>query len=46
MIERKISVVIPVYNNAETIEPLAARLTTTLAEAVRDHEVIFINDGS
>jgi polyisoprenyl-phosphate glycosyltransferase len=39
-----ISVVVPVYNNADTIEELARRLTSTLTES--SHEIIFVNDGS
>lgn len=39
-----ISVVVPVYNNADTIEELAQRLASTLAAT--NHELIFVNDGS
>jgi glycosyltransferase involved in cell wall biosynthesis len=39
-----ISVVIPVYNNAATLEELARRIDAALAP--RDYEIIFVNDGS
>ena len=39
-----ISVVIPVYNNAATVEELARRIDAALAQ--RDYEIIFVNDGS
>lgn len=42
----KISVVIPVYNNAPSLEQLIARLQETLKSIVKEYEMIFINDGS
>jgi glycosyltransferase involved in cell wall biosynthesis len=42
----ELSVVVPVYNEAENIEPLAARLTSVLERVVSSHEIIFIDDGS
>lgn len=41
-----ISVVIPVYRSAESLEELARRLTTSLTTITKDFEVILINDGS
>ena len=41
-----LSFIIPVYNNAETIAPLHARLTAVLASITSHYEIIFINDGS
>ena len=42
----EISVVIPVYNEAENLLPLYKRLTTSLDELNRPYEIIFTNDGS
>ena len=42
--EIELSVVIPVYNEAENMAPLLARLTEALASL--DYEVIFVDDGS
>jgi glycosyltransferase involved in cell wall biosynthesis len=39
------SVVIPVYNEVESLKPLIDRLLPTL-ESLGSHEVIFVNDGS
>lgn len=39
-----ISVVVPVYNNADTVAELARRLSATLAGSA--HEIIFVDDGS
>jgi|SRR6185436_6058075 len=39
-----ISVLVPVYNNERTLEPLCARLSAALAG--EDHEVLLVNDGS
>lgn len=41
-----ISVVIPVYNEAENLENLYARLTTTLDHFGKPYEIILVNDGS
>jgi glycosyltransferase involved in cell wall biosynthesis len=43
---RSISVVIPVYNSAGTIDRLLSRLTPILDHAASVHEVILVNDGS
>jgi len=41
-----ISVVIPVYNEEETLTPLVDRLTRVLEGLGESFEVIFVNDGS
>lgn len=42
----ELSVVIPVFNEAENLEPLWAELRKVLDEIGRAYEVIFVNDGS
>lgn len=44
MLSRRVSVLIPVYNNELTLRELAKRLAAALAD--RDYEIIFVNDGS
>ncbi len=39
-----LSVVVPVYNSETTLDPLVARLATTLAGAT--YEILLVNDGS
>lgn len=41
-----ISVVIPVYNSAKTLDAIVKRLRLMLEEGSEEHELIFINDGS
>src|SRR5580700_4524074 len=41
-----VSVVVPVYNSALTVEPLVARLTTVLDACATAWEIIFVDDGS
>lgn len=41
-----LSIVIPVYNEAGNILPLASRLLETLRPLSRSFEIIFVNDGS
>lgn len=41
-----LSIVIPVYNEAENLEKLYSRLTSTLDILAKPYEVILINDGS
>jgi len=40
------SVIVPVYNGAETLEPLIERLEPVLSELGKPFEVILVNDGS
>jgi len=42
-----LSIVIPVYNNADSLEELVRRLARVLAgEGIQDYEIIFVDDGS
>jgi undecaprenyl-phosphate 4-deoxy-4-formamido-L-arabinose transferase len=41
-----LSIVIPVYNEADNLSPLFDRLTNTLDKTGRVYEIIFTNDGS
>ncbi len=41
-----ISVVVPVYNEQDNIEPLTRELAGVLAEVNRPYEIIFVDDGS
>ena len=41
-----VSIVIPVFNERESIEPLFARLDAVLRTAGREYEILFIDDGS
>jgi glycosyltransferase involved in cell wall biosynthesis len=40
------SVIVPVYNEAETLRPLCERLQKVLSELGKEFEVIFVDDGS
>jgi len=42
----RLSVVLPVFNETENINPLYARLTATLERIACDAEIIFVDDGS
>jgi glycosyltransferase involved in cell wall biosynthesis len=41
-----ISVVLPVYNEVENLEPLHAELTAALTELGRRYEIVYVDDGS
>lgn len=41
-----VSVIIPLFNEVENVEPLCAALTESLADLGRPFEVIFVDDGS
>ena len=41
-----LSVVVPVYNEADNLEALCARLITVLDNFGKPYEIILINDGS
>lgn len=43
---RDLSLVIPVYNEAQNLRPLVAEITAALADQALDYEVIFVDDGS
>ena len=42
----QLSVVVPVYNEAENIAPLHRKLSAALQALALDHEVLYIDDGS
>ncbi len=42
----EIAVVVPVFNEAENIEPLLARLKPVLERACASFEIVFVDDGS
>ena len=42
----ELTVLVPVYNEAENIPLLVARLTSTLESCVASYEIVFIDDGS
>lgn len=46
MVEKDLSLVIPVYNEVENLRPLLAEITAALADQHLDYEVIFVDDGS
>ncbi|WP_248282147.1 glycosyltransferase family 2 protein [Mucilaginibacter robiniae] len=46
MMRKKVSVVIPSFNEEGNIEVLALRLITALEKLPYEHEVIFVDDGS
>ncbi len=41
-----LSVVVPVYNEADNLEPLHAELTQALGSGGRSYEVVYVDDGS
>ena len=41
-----VSVILPVLNERENLEPLHARLTAALKPLGRDYEIVFVDDGS
>ena len=42
----KISIILPVYNEEENIQPIYERVTTVLQKLTKAYEIIFVNDGS
>lgn len=44
--EKKLSVIIPAYNEEAMIERTASTIATILSEANIDHELLFVDDGS
>jgi glycosyltransferase involved in cell wall biosynthesis len=42
----EISVAIPVFNEAQNLRPLVARLTSVLEAAAASFEIVFVDDGS
>ncbi len=45
-LDPELSIVIPLYNEAENVEPLYAELSAALAETGRSYEVLIVDDGS
>lgn len=43
---RKISIIVPVYNEEETVDLLLSRLIASLSSIEEKYEVIFVDDGS
>jgi dolichol-phosphate mannosyltransferase len=42
----EISVVIPVFNEQETLDPLVERLVAVLSRITKRYQIVFVNDGS
>jgi glycosyltransferase involved in cell wall biosynthesis len=42
----ELSVVVPVYNEAENLEELYSEISTSCEDLKRSHEIIFVDDGS
>lgn len=42
----KLSIVVPIFNERENIEPLQRQFDDALTEFGNDYEVIYIDDGS
>ena len=42
----ELSIVIPVYNEEENIEPLVSELTTVLSRLQQTYEIVIVDDGS
>ncbi len=42
----QLSLVIPVFNEADSLEPLVAEIDEALAGAGRSYEIVFVDDGS
>jgi glycosyltransferase involved in cell wall biosynthesis len=41
-----LSLVIPVYNEADSLEPLVAEIDESLQTAGLEYEIVFVDDGS
>lgn len=46
MLDAKLSLVLPAYNEAENIEAVVDRVLVVLPQVVRDFEIVVVNDGS
>ena len=45
-IEQRVSIVVPVYNEEESLQPLYARVKTVMEDLGQPWEMIFVDDGS
>lgn len=43
---KDLSVVVPVYNEVESLRPLTTEITTALADQHLNYEILFVDDGS
>ena len=41
----ELSIVIPVYNEEENVEPLVSELTTVLSRLQQTYEIVIVDDG-
>jgi glycosyltransferase involved in cell wall biosynthesis len=46
MEKMKYSIILPFYNEEQSLEPLTSRITKTFGDLKQDYEIIFMNDGS
>ena len=46
MLQKDLSVIVPLYNEEENIDPLFSAITEALSETGLDYEVLFVDDGS
>ena len=44
--EQRVSVIVPIYNELENIQPMHEELIAALSEQTRPFEIIFVDDGS
>ena len=44
--EGLVSIVVPVYNESGSVEPLLVEIDAAMAELGRPYEVVFVDDGS
>src|SRR5579864_903667 len=44
--ESKLSIVVPLYNEAANVTPLYVRLTLVMAKIDESYEIVFVDDGS
>ena len=46
MLQKDLSIIVPLYNEEENIDPLFSAITEALSETGLDYEVLFVDDGS
>jgi glycosyltransferase involved in cell wall biosynthesis len=42
----EVSIVVPLYNEEESVQPMYERITEAVADMGRPYEILFVNDGS